>query len=118
VLSLKGARVLTDYSQPSEKKERSRHWPFSILEMFARLLMGEPASVVPTRKLERLEQLERRERLRMAERAGDEEFLDQELARARKKAGDLKDAMGGTTPIAQWPAEDFTDSFDGTGEPK
>jgi hypothetical protein len=53
-----------------------------LIESLGSLLLGRPASIVPTQAIDRLNQLERREQLKLAERRGDEQFLDQELAKS------------------------------------
>lgn len=87
---------------------QSREWFRPLAEMFGRFLLREPAAIIPKRSAERLRQLERREQLRMAEREGNDEFLDAELARVQLTPEQLKAASRGTTPISEWPDEDFS----------
>lgn len=90
-----------------QKINRSGEWLRSLVERIARLLTGETFALIPQRQVDRLRQLERREELLMAERRGDTEFLDRELARAQLTPEDLSRSSGQTTPISQWPDEDF-----------
>jgi hypothetical protein len=82
-----------------------------LLERVARIVLGEPARVVPARKMDRLDELERREQLQAAERRGDSNYLDGELAKSQLTEGDL-DRLGKlATPIEAWPDENFEDCF-------
>jgi hypothetical protein len=83
-----------------------------LIESLGSLLLGRPASIVPTQAIDRLNQLERREQLKLAERRGDEQFLDQELAKSHLNDEEYRRATRGTTPIASWPEEDFNDLFE------
>ncbi len=71
-----------------------------------RWALGEPALVVPRRTVDRLCQLEFRERLRQAEQAGDHVTLDREQARVQLTAADLARLAARSTPPADWPDED------------
>jgi len=62
--------------------------------------------------MDRLNQLERREQLKLAQRRGDEEFLDRELEKSQLSDEEYRRAKRGTTPVASWPDEDFNDLFE------
>jgi hypothetical protein len=74
--------------------------------LMGRWALGEPATVLPTRNADRLSQLERRERWRQAERAGDDASLDADLARMQLNGDDLARLAAKSTPLADWPDED------------
>jgi hypothetical protein len=84
-------------------------WLRRIVEVVGSLVLGRPAKIVPKQAMDRLYQLERREELKSAERRGDEEFLDRELAKSELTEEEYRRATRGTTPIATWPDEDFSD---------
>ena len=100
--------MLTDCPRQQRKLPRPLR---SMIESVARLFLGEPASIVPRRKMDRLAQLERREQLRLAERRGDDVFLDRELAASQLTEDDLKRTTSSNSPIAEWPDEDFEKVF-------
>jgi hypothetical protein len=77
-----------------------------LLEGVARILLGEPAAVVPVARMKRLEQLEYREKLRAAERRGDADFLRREVDRNQLSEADLRRLEGGATPLSHWPEPD------------
>jgi hypothetical protein len=90
----------------------------SMAEAFAGMIWNEPIAVVTKLQFNRLCQLERREELRMAERHGDDAFLERELARVQFTANELGKLGGKITPIAQWPEENFEEIFDDRPESK
>ena len=103
------APMLTECSRHQHTHLRQ---PFrSIIEVLARFILGEPASIVPNRKLERLAQLERREQLRQRAIRGDHEFFERELAATQLTASDLERTRHDLIPISQWPDEDFESMF-------
>ena len=75
--------------------------------MMGRWALGEPATVVPTRNADRLSQLERRERWRQAERAGDDAALERDLAGVQLNDGDLARLATKNTKLSDWPDEDI-----------
>jgi hypothetical protein len=88
----------------------------SMANALARIIWNEPITVVTKRQFNRLRQLERREELRMAERRGDDAFLDRELARVQLTPDELAKIGGKITPIDQWPDENFEECFDSQQE--
>ena len=86
----------------------------AIVERIAILLWDEPMTFITQRQFARLHQLERREILQLAERMGNQDFLDRELEKAQPSVADLTTGTG-LTPIEQWPDEDFEGVF-GVGQ--
>jgi hypothetical protein len=89
-----------------------------VIESLGSLLLGRPATIVTKQAIDRLNQLERREQLKLAERRGDEEFLDRELAKSQLTEEEYRRAARGTTPIASWPDEDLSDLLEKKDEGK
>jgi hypothetical protein len=85
----------------------TRHILRSLVERVAVLIWREPVTIVPTRQVARLRQLERQEMLMLAERTGNQHFLDQELEKVQLTQTDLDHGKKNLTPIDQWPDEDF-----------
>jgi hypothetical protein len=105
-------RAETPMQTDCPRQQRKLPQPLrSMIESVARLFLGEPASIVPRRKMDRLAQLERREQLQLAERRGDDTFLDRELAENQLTEADLKRMASSNTPLADWPDEDFENGF-------
>jgi hypothetical protein len=77
-----------------------------LLERIARILLGEPAAVVPVGRMTRLEEVEYREKLRAAERRGDADFLRREIDQNQLTEADLRRLEGGATPLSEWPEPD------------
>jgi hypothetical protein len=77
-----------------------------LLESIARIILGEPAFVVPAARMKRLEELEYREKLRAAERRGDTDYLRQEIDTNQLTESDLKRLERGATPLSEWPEPD------------
>lgn len=83
----------------------------AFVEAVARIVLGEPARVVPVRKIKRLDELERREQLQAAERRGDLAYLRAELAKCQLTPPDLDRLAQSGVPIEEWPDEDLNDCF-------
>src|SRR5438309_384595 len=82
-----------------------------LVEAVARIIMGEPARVVPERKIRRLDELERRWQLQAAEHRGDLDYLRAELAKAQLTSADLDRLAKLATPIEEWPVDDLDRCF-------
>lgn len=80
-------------------------------EAIARIIIGEPAVIVPKSALERLERLAYREQLRDAERNQDVEYIEAEIRRNQLKPEERKNLAKRHTPIENWPVVE-TDLID------
>ena len=79
--------------------------------LLGRWALGEPVAVLSRRSVERLTELEWRERMRQAERDGDHATLDAELARVQLTDADLARLSTRDTPLIDWPDEDVEAMF-------
>ncbi|MDB5358138.1 MAG: hypothetical protein JWN24_4591 [Phycisphaerales bacterium] len=76
------------------------------VEKFARILLGEPARIVRKSTLERLERLAYRGQLEEAARAGNTEFIEDEVLKNQLTARERHRLVRKHTPLAQWPDVD------------
>jgi hypothetical protein len=74
-----------------------------MVERIARAVVREPARIVLTSDLERLERRAYREALRLAEDRGDIAFLQKEVEKNQLTAEDRARIAKHHTPIAEWP---------------
>jgi hypothetical protein len=89
------------------RTSKLRDWARGLVESLGRIVLGEPARIVPERTIRRLGELERREELQSAEARGDVTYLRAELSKVQLSEADLHRLAAKGTPIQTWPDEDF-----------
>jgi hypothetical protein len=80
-------------------------WFKMIVEYIGSRIAGRPIKVVPAEQINRLNDLEYRERLHAYERRGDVESLNAELEKVQFDEADLKQLAKFNTPIENWPED-------------
>ena len=79
---------------------------FRLIERMACVVLGEPARIIRSRDLDRLERLAYREELRAAEERGDMAFIEREIERNQLTPEVLAKIAKFDTPVAEWPDTD------------